>query len=426
MPGNLDPVITIDPTGGAFDGNDLRTKTAFQNGPTLDAFARLRTTMPETLFDSKQIFDNQPAFWDDSEVSGSGTTSTHSQDTASSTLGVAATTAGKRVRQTFMRMNYQPGKSQLILCTGTLDKSGGGTGITRGFGYYDDENGIFLQDNEGTLQIVKRSHVTGSTVDIEEDQDDWNIDTMDGNGGSGVTLDMSKTQILLIDFSWLGSGRVRVGFVIGGDIIYVHEFKHSNAVSGVYMSTPNLPMRYEIENDGTGAASTLEHICCTVISEGGLEDLGVLRSRNTGTTEIHANTIGICYALVGIRLKSVHTSATIKFTRGTVLATTNDNFYWEVRGNPTVAGTFTFADLSGSCAQTAIGEASNPSTSTVTGGIILDSGYGNGNNMIETNVVNAQHMGAAIDGTLDEIVLCVTPLTTNLNVHGSLSWREFI
>ena len=82
-------------------------------GPASDAFGRLRTSEPYTIFDSKQIFDNQPLFWDDQEESGSGTTSVHDADAARTRIGVANTTAGKRTRQTFMRFNYQPGKSQL-------------------------------------------------------------------------------------------------------------------------------------------------------------------------------------------------------------------------------------------------------------------------------------------------------------------------
>jgi len=75
-----------------------------------DAFGRLRVSSPHTLIDSKQIFDNQPLYWDDSGVSGTGTTSTHSTLTAMTTMGVSLNTAGKRVRQTFQRFNYQPGK----------------------------------------------------------------------------------------------------------------------------------------------------------------------------------------------------------------------------------------------------------------------------------------------------------------------------
>lgn len=130
------------------------------NSANFDAFVRLRTSEPVTLFDSKQLHDAAPLFWDDAEESGGSTTSSHSTDTASTTIGVALNTAGKRTRQTFMRFNYQPGKSQLIFCTFVMDKTGGGTGITRAIGYFDDNNGLFLKDNAGTYQFVRRTSVT--------------------------------------------------------------------------------------------------------------------------------------------------------------------------------------------------------------------------------------------------------------------------
>lgn len=426
MPGNIRPNIAISPTGDAYNEGRLMTEAVIADGPHLDAFSRLRVSNPKTLLDSKQIFDNQPRTWDDAEVSGSGTTSTHSVDTASSTMGVAATTAGKRVRQTFVRLNYQPGKSHLIFCTGTLEKSGGGSGIKRAFGYFDDENGIFLQDDEGTMQIVRRSHVTGSTVDTEVNQTNWNLDTMDGNGDSGITLDFSKAQIMVTDLAWLGVSRVRVGFTVGGKIIYAHEFLQANINAGVYMSTPNLPIRYQIENDGTGAASTLEHICSSVISEGGRESFGFPNSVHNDVNAIDANSVGTLYALAGVRLKTNCLGAMVQFTRASILATTSDDFYWEFRGNPTVAGTFTFSDAPSSCLQYALGDGSNPSNSTVTGGVVLDSGYGSGNSLIQPELVNSQHMGAAIDGTRDTVVLCVSPLSTNLDIYGSISWLEII
>jgi len=92
--------------------------------PSIDAFGRARVAEPVTLFDSKQLHDAAPLTFDDAEVSGTGTGSSHNVNTASTILSTTNATAGKRVRQTFMRFNYQPGKSQLILCTGTLQLLG--------------------------------------------------------------------------------------------------------------------------------------------------------------------------------------------------------------------------------------------------------------------------------------------------------------
>ena len=55
-----------------------QVKITGSDGESVDAFGRWRTSQPRVLFNSKQIFENQPLFWDDAETSGSGTTSSHS------------------------------------------------------------------------------------------------------------------------------------------------------------------------------------------------------------------------------------------------------------------------------------------------------------------------------------------------------------
>jgi len=387
-----------------------------------DAFGRQRVSDPETIFDSKQLHDNSPLLFDDQQVSGGGTTSVHSSNTASTVMGVADSTAGKRVRQTFMWFNYQPGKSQLIFVTGTLQKSGGGDGITRAFGYFDESNGLFVRDNEGVIQLVKRTNTSGTPVDIPVNQKDWNIDKMDGTGASGITLDFTKSQILIVDFEWLGVGRVRMGFVVNGGIFYTHEFNHANNLAGVYMSTPNLPIRYEIANDGTGDASTLEHICSSVISEGGQQSNGILRHIDSGVTG--QLTAGTAYALLGGRLKSTHldVSIIVENISCIVANTSGGKAHWELRIGATVAGTFTYEDQANSAVQVAKGGASN----TVTGGIEIDGGFFTDSSSTSFTVPNALRLGSTIDGTPQTWQLVVIPVSNNITVNSSVTWRELL
>jgi len=393
------------------------TISSFDDNVTVDAFGRLRVSNSETLFDSKQIFDNGPLFWDDQQVSGSGTSSTHSTDLAASMIGVGAV-AGKRVRQTFMRFNYQPGKSQRIFLTCANLMTG--VGITKGFGIGDDNNGLFLVCEEGTLKFVRRSHVTGSAVDSETELNTTLPD--------GTEIDLSKTMILDIDFEWLGVGRVRAGYVRGVTVDYLWTFTGVNNLSTVYMSTPNLPLRYWIENDGNGSADTFIHICASVMSEGGLQNNGILFSDNLGSDLVQANTIGTFYALLGIRLKVDHLGATVKIVNETVMASTVADFLWELRFNPTVAGTFNYSDYASySAVQIAKGDVSgNPSTNTVTGGQKLRSSYGSGNTSQTAEIFTARHLGAAIDGTRDTLILCVAPMAANLDIRGAFTWRELV
>ena len=393
-----------------------------------DAFGRGRVSNPFTVFDSKMDKDNLPLLWDDGvDVTGSGTGSTYNQNEAAVTLDVSNATAGKVIRQTFQRFNYQPGKSQLIFMTGILGTTT--SGLISQIGYFDDNNGLFFSHDEGTAKVVIRSNVTGTPANIEIAQSSWNLDQMDGVGGStnpsGITIDFSKTQIFTIDFEWLGVGGVRFGLVVDRKLIYVHEQNHANSLADVYMSTPVLPCRYSLENTGAGAAfSETKQICSTVISEGGVNPPGMLR-HSESASKVNANTAGTFYALLGLKLQASKINTAVDLVNSTILATTSDNYEWHILINPTVAGGgLTYADMSDSSIQVGQPDSSNPSATTVTGGTALDGGYGSSSSVTESALNNSIRLGAAIDGTLDEIVLVVSPLTSNADIYGSLSWRE--
>ena len=396
----------------------------FGDSPSIDAFARLRVSNPETVHDGKQIFDNLPIFYDDQEVSGSGTSSVYSQDEACTKISVS-TAAGKRVRQTFQRYNYQPGKSQLLFATTNM--GAGASGITVEVGQHDDNNGLFFSTVDGVLYAVMRSSTTGAPVDNAVAQSEFNIDKFDGTGPSGVAIDLTKTQIIVIDYEWLGVGRVRMGFVVDGIPYYAHQFLNANNLGTVYMSTPNSPIRYSIENDGTGPASDLDHICSSIISEGGQQATGILQYVTTSNNEIDANTVGTTYMIKGIRLKPTHLGASIQIESISMLNDTTDDYEWLVILNPTLGVPAVFTDVTNSALQEANGEGSNPSQTTVTGGTVLAGGQvkaSGSSGSITIGVPNSRLIGSAIDGTPDELYLCCTPFASNANITGSFTIRE--
>lgn len=397
--------------------------SSIDNGIT-DAFGRTRTSNPLTLFDSKQLYDSLPLFYDDQETSGSGTSSVHSVNRASTTMSVSDLTQGTRVRQTFRRFNYQPGKSILSFFTFVLGN--GDTGITKRVGYFDDNNGIFLEQSDNIHYFVIRSNVTGTPVDTKVALSDGNIDY-----NLIEKLDFTKSQILVIDFEWLGVGRVRCGFVIGGQIMYVHGFNNANNLDSVYMSTPNLPVRYEISNSGTGGANSLEHICSTVISEGGVERTGLSTGISRGSTVIGTPSQDVWYPILSIRLKSTHQSATIEPTFISVNSLSATDYEIAIIINPTINGVdnASWVGINNSAVEYDI---SRNTTNFITGGFI-------------TSIVNVTQtvqagnfdlgfdtiltIGSDISGNSDEFVLCVKRVTggpSSSNFLGTLNWRELV
>ena len=408
---------------------------------SVDAFGRWRVSNPETIFDSKLLHgDNEPLLWDEELISGTMATSGPTAAKPFIDFTSTNTTAGRRVRQTFVRFNYQPGKSQLILMTGVLELASGiKTGCQRRIGLFDDDNGAFFESDAGAIGVTVRTNDSGSPVDTTVAQASWNIDTMDGDDDeanpSGLTLDATMAQIFVIDYQWLSIGRVRFGFEIGSHIEYVHEHNVANAAVIPWASTPNLPLRYEIVTTTSSGVCSMRCICSTVISEGGTSDTGIVRHKGTAGAGVTTDTADLLVAVIGIQLKTTHLGANLEVLEALIQIHTQSEFIewillYGAKGNAiTVAGTFTYGDLGNSAVQFALG--AGP-TNTVTGGVHIAGGYvqsggnqsggGSAGEFLHTQL----SLGAAIDGTRSQLVLCVRPIggVSAATVEGALVWRE--
>jgi hypothetical protein len=88
-------------------------------------------------------------------------------------------------------------------------------------------------------------------------QSDFNIDTIDGNGPSGYNIDLSKMQMMGIQFTWYGAGFIDYMVRgIDGNWITAHRIKNNNVNNESYMRSGNLPVRYSIENEGAWSSLT--------------------------------------------------------------------------------------------------------------------------------------------------------------------------
>jgi hypothetical protein len=386
-----------------------------------DAFGRLRVSNPQALFSGKGTQDAQPLLFDDVETAGSGTTSVYTATTASVAIGVTADTAGTRVRQSKRRMIYQPGKSQLAFFTFTMGEFS--TGITRSVGLFDDDNGVFLQQrDDDEVGLVIRNDTTDFTVL----QADWNIDNFDATDVSDTTLDLTKSQIFFIDYEWLGVGTVRCGFVIDGQLFYAHAFHHANREIGVYMATPNLPVRYSIANDGDGtAADTFETICSAVISEGGQDFAGISRAADRSATALVTLDDADLYPVISIRLKAASLGSLVRACNMSVFTTSTAVFRWALLLNPTVAGTaLSFSSVANSPVEA---DAASTNATKVSGGTLLASGYGESTVQDAITAIGTSDiaLGSLVDGTSDIVVLAVQRLTgATETFYGTLGWTE--
>lgn len=94
--------------------------------------------------------------------------------------------------------------------------------------------------------------------EVRVPQSQFNRDTLDGNGPSGFKVDLTKMQMIGLQYTWYGAGFVDF-MMRGGDgnWVYAHRFRNNNVNDEAYMRTGNMPVRYEIVNEANACNSTL-------------------------------------------------------------------------------------------------------------------------------------------------------------------------
>ena len=393
--------------------------------PAGDAFGRARVSEPLTLFDSSHRYSDNN-LW--ATATGVSSDATFDADAGLVNLNVPTTSGAYVKRETKKVFSYQPGKSLLVIST--FDMSPAKTNLRQRVGYFNNDNGIYLQLENSTLSFIERSLVTGSVTETIANQADWNIDKLDGKGPSGITLDITKAQILWMDIEWLGLGTVRLGFVIDGLFIHCHSFHHANRIASTYITTASLPLRYEIENlDTTASISTLKQVCSTVISEGGYE----LRGRQGAVgTPINAardlTATGVQYPIVSIRLKSSpdRLDAIVIPTAASILGDGNNAvFAWELKAAATTSGgTWTSAGATSSVEYNLSGVSSSGGRSLARGYVSSTTQSTNSLDILKAALFQFQLQRDGFTSTPEEFSLLVETKIAGDDVYASVDWEE--
>jgi hypothetical protein len=388
-----------------------------------DAFGRGRTSLPLTMFDSSHRYKDN-GLWN-TKITGGGTKS-FSANEGLITLALDSTSGSEIIRETTKVFSYQPGKSLLNLNTFVLAPTK--SGLRQRIGYFGSQNGFYFQLESSTPSFVRRSYNTGEVVETIKTQSEWNVDKLDGTGPSGITLDVTKAQILWMDLEWLGVGSVRMGFIIDGLFIHCHSFHHANKIESTYITTASLPLRYEIKNlTGTASSSTLKQICSTVISEGGYELSGMQQAVATpvGTPRVLA-VAGTYYPIVSIRLKSDYLDAIAILTALSIMAASNNtNYQWQIVASGTTSGgTWVSAGEDSSLEY-------NLTATSISGGRILASGFISGSNqssgtidILKEALFKFQLERNTFTSKGFEISVIASASAANANIFASLDWEE--
>lgn len=311
---------------------------------SLDAFGKLRVSEPLTLLELKfqgQITGSQDFLSNTMLICNDSLGSFSSDTSGNGYLTITGTDTGHYISQSRKFTVYQPGKSLLLMFTGILAPNNGGETYINNFvgriGYYSNYptynidntipyNGLYFQyDASGcSINLCNKGTITTYL------QSQWNLDTMDGNGPSGINLNFFKAQLFTFDLEWLSIGRIRFGFFAYGRVYYCHQITNINTLVEPYTSNINLSIRYELIGTGTsGNTAEIKQICSTVISEGGYNPIGrpftfpstntfpgpisigstetpIIALRGGGTNYFHQNIIPLNFSVVDTNKNNIN------------------------------------------------------------------------------------------------------------------------
>jgi hypothetical protein len=406
----------------------MGTFTQSQNmfEPNLDAFGRLRVSSPISQFDYQNQYNKGSLLWSEA-VAGTGA-SVHNPNNSTISLNAGGTASGAKIyRQTVQYARYNPGKSLVPIVTFAMGTAY--DNVRMRAGYFDDKNGVYLQRLGSKVSLVLRTFGTGSVTETVVAQGAWNGDNMDGRGNSGLTADWTKTQILFWDIQWLGVGTVTCYIEINRQAYVLHHFQNANLRTTTYMTTANLPIRYEVENTGTASGSaTMLQICATVLTEQGSIDDGGFYTHacGNGVTGIGVTTRrNVLTIRPKLLLGGLTNRAKIQILDFDIVALSNSS-YFEIVYNGTLGGSPSWTDVGTNSAIEY-----DVAGTTVTGGEVVHSGYvlsGSGSTRGQNSqIVSSQYpIGLDINGANPTTFsLVCTSFTGTSTVNSAVSWREY-
>lgn len=406
------------------------------SGTMVDAFGRLRISDAFTIFDSQHRYEDNGK-WTDA-ITGTANAS-YDPNASIVSLNVDASNGSQLIRETNKVFYYQPGKSLLILSTFVFNEPK--VGLRQRVGYFNDNNGIFLELEDTTLNLVLRRYNSGAVEETRVAQTDWNIDKFDGTQYSGIspqydsrldsknTLDITCSQIFWIDIEWLGVGDVRCGFVDDGVMKTAHVFHAHNLIDSTYMTTACLPLRYEITNTSvTSSPSTLKQICTSIISEGGFNPDKRAPSHVYGRDINELNTlpkITDFYNIATIKLNDGYQDAIVIPSKISLIGDSNTNYQWKLYLNAEANTPLTFVSTDDPAV---LGSNSNI---VIESGLTLDSGFLttsgeasiDGLRLYEQLERYLQSDGSYVSSTY---TLAVKPGSQNAKIAGQLSWLRIV
>jgi len=273
------------------------------------------------------------------------------------------------------------------------------------WGFIEDENGVYFSWDSDGLHVNVLSG--GSLTQI--DQADWNLDTMDGNGPSGSTLDPAIGHVYQVRYVYYGYGPIvfEVGIETnaGWKIIPVHYELVDESIS---IEQPNLPLGIECDSGDSGTVQE--------IYVGGRQINSSLRddsiARTVGARRIGQSIGTTIVPLISFKHKTGFESIFLTLTSIEVLTT--DDLILKIRRNASLTGAnFTYA---GNYTESERATQWDVSATALTGGETMWEGFAVGGQGNKSSGTNADVPQRPIS-ELDTITLCARTVSGSATAY---------
>ena len=294
--------------------------------PRTDSFGLQEVASPQSIFDAQFTYDLQPLLYE--QVTANGTI-TH--DTTNRAAVITSTGVGNTFLQSYEYFRYQPGKGQKIYITFNFKDVVAGK--TKYVQYGDSTNAMGLRQlGDGTVEVF----ITTGTSEGNQTQI---IDT------NALGIDLTKEQILIIQFEALYVGSVQFGLQLGNDVVWIHTFTNSNSSNFPYIQTANLPIRVGI-NSTSATTTTMMFNCTSVQTSAGVDNVtGYTFTQDAELTASNGTRTHAITVRPKLLFNGFTNRAQIKFLNVDILTNDNNSLKWELCIGQALTGTTTFTDV---------------------------------------------------------------------------------
>lgn len=393
---------------GSDGRSEVRVFPGVPAGVTSDGRGRISLLTP--VFDGKVLVAEDNELW---TSAGTGTATWSNQSV------VLSVTAGQyMIRQTRQYFPYASGYPKVAEIT--FQDFQLAPGVIKRYGLFSSNavapyalnyDGWYIESNgdAGTYYLVV---VNNGVENLRLPWTQWSgYADIAGYNFENFTVNMT-------DFLWLGGAVLRTFFKVpNSGFVLAHQYNYSGTQKGVFMRSPNQPLRYEIRSTtGTGVFTT---ICSQVAVEGGVSATGKPKSIYA-VGAIPANNIGTVYAVRGVRKSTTYRDVAIQIVEFGAAVTTADSGVVMLLRNPTLSAPLTWT-ANGYFEEGAVTAQTVTNVGWVVAAFPLNGAGATrplGNNSLGW-------LSISVNGVPDEFVLAYAPATIQQSVVGTIDLVQY-